>query len=51
MRRLAWLRMIGSDGIRSQELVLASRTDPADWHRLQLVWQLRDSSFGHNGAA
>jgi hypothetical protein len=51
MPRLAWLSMIGADGIRYQELVLASRTDPAEWHRLQLVWQLRDGSFGHTGAA
>jgi hypothetical protein len=51
MRRLAWLRMAGTDGIRYQELVLAGRTDPAEWHRLQLVWQLRDNGFGHTGAA
>jgi hypothetical protein len=51
MRRLAWLRMAGADGIRYQELIRAKRTDPAEWHRLQLVWQLRDGGFGHTGAA
>jgi hypothetical protein len=51
MRRLAWLRMAGTDGIRYQELVLASRTDPVEWHRLHLVWQLRGRGFGHTGAA
>jgi hypothetical protein len=51
MLRIAWLRMAGADGIRYQELVLAGRTDPAEWHRLQLIWQLRDGNFGHTGAA
>mgnify|MGYP001828979725 FL=1 len=50
-RRLAWLRMAGADGFRYQELVLAGRTDPAEWHRLQLAWQLRADGFGHTGAA
>ena len=51
MRRVAWFRMAGEDGIRYQALILASRTDPREWHRLQLVWQSRDGGFGHPGAA
>jgi hypothetical protein len=50
-RRWAWLRLAGSDGIRYQELLLANRTDPDGWHRLQLAWQLRRRGFGHRRAA
>jgi len=50
-RRLAWLRLACEDGARHHELVFAQRTDPDAWHRLQLLWQLRDRGFGHPGGA
>jgi hypothetical protein len=49
MRRVAWLRLASAGGKRSQVLFLARWTDPGEWHRLQLVWQLREPGFGHPG--
>jgi hypothetical protein len=50
-RRLAWLRLVSADGTRHRELIVGRWSDPASWHRLQLLWQLRDPGFGHPGAA
>jgi hypothetical protein len=46
LARMAWLRVRFSDGTAYGELLTGDGRVDDDWHRLQLVWRQRASTFG-----
>jgi len=48
LKNVAWFRVGLADGRSYGELLLAARTDPVSWHRLQLLWNQSREAFGQS---
>jgi hypothetical protein len=46
LARAAWLNIRFADGKSYGELLCGGAAADNDWHRLQLIWELRRSAFG-----